>query len=161
MSFDGKQVQLSDLKGYHDIGRLLTEPAQSIHCTDLMGAQVLEKGEEVFDEKAKTTYQRRIQYLQQEMEEAKALADNQLLEKLQEEYDRIVDHLARAIGMGGKARKVTGTIEKCRTAVTWRIRSAVKKIAEVHPALGKHLEASIKTGIFCEYSPEHEVKWIL
>ena len=161
MSFEGKQVQLSDLKGYHDIARLLIEPAQSIHCTDLMGAQVLEKGEEVFDEKAKTTYQRRIQHLQQEIEEAKTLADNQHLEELQEEYDQIIDHVSRAIGMGGKARKVTGTIEKCRTAVTWRIRSAVKKIAEVHPALGKHLEASIKTGIFCEYSPEYEVKWIL
>ena len=126
-----------------------------------MGAQVLEKGEVVFDEKAKTTYQRRVQHLQQEMEEAKTLADNQHLEKLQEEYDRIVDHLARAIGMGGKVRKVTGIMEKCRMMATWQIRSVVKKIAEVHPALGKHLKTSIKTGIFCEYSPEHEVKWIL
>ena len=161
VSFDGKQVQLYDLKGYHDLARLLAEPAQTIHCTDLMGAQVLEKGEEVFDEKAKTTYQKRIRQLQQDIEEAKTLADNQRLEELQEEYDEIMDHVSRAVGKGGKARKVTGTVEKCRTAVTWRIRNALKKIAEVHPNLGTHLEASIKTGIFCEYSPEHKVKWIL
>ena len=161
VSFGGKQVQLSDLKGYHDIARLLAQSGQSIHCTGLMGAKVLEKGDEVFDEKAKTTYQRRIRYLQQEIEEAKTLVDNQRLEELQGEYDQIISHVSRAMGKGGKARKVSGTLEKCRTAVTWRIRSAIKKIAEVHPALGKHLEASIKTGIFCEYSPEHEVKWIL
>ena len=161
VSFDGKQIQLSDLKGYHDIARLLAVPAQSIHCTDLIGAQVLEKGGEVFDEKAKTTYQRRIRHLQQEIEEAKTVADTHRLGELQDEYDQIINHLSRATGKGGKVRNVSGTLEKCRTAVTWRIRSAIKKVAELHPALGKHLEASIKTGIFCEYSPEHEVKWTL
>ncbi|MBK7871915.1 MAG: hypothetical protein IPJ74_15170 [Saprospiraceae bacterium] len=79
---------------------------------------------------------------------------------LQEEYDQLLDHLSKSLGLGGKTRKVSDSIDKTRSAVTWRIRSAVKKIAEVHLPLSKHLEISIKTGVFCEYAPEHEINWI-
>ncbi|MBN1446662.1 MAG: hypothetical protein JXA28_01925, partial [Bacteroidetes bacterium] len=62
---------------------------------------------------------------------------------------------------GGRTRTVAGTVEKCRSAVTWRIRSAMKKIATLHPSLGRHLEASIRTGMFCTYAPEKDIDWEL
>lgn len=161
MSFGGKQVQLPTLKGYHDLARLLAQPHQPIHCTELMGAKALETGAVVFDEKAKAAYQKRILKLQEEIEETEAAQESERLGALQEEYDRLLEHLSREIGKGGKARKVSGTIEKCRSAITWRIRSSIKKIAENHPALGKHLEVSVKTGVFCEYAPEYETDWML
>ena len=161
VSFGGRQAQLPDLKGYHDLTRLLAQPRQPIHCTELMGAQTLQSGQAVFDEKAKAAYQKRILELHQEMEEAETAHESERLGALREEYDRLIEHLCRETGKGGKARKVTGTIGKCRSAVTWRIRSAIKKIGETHPALGKHLEASIKTGVFCEYAPEYEIDWVL
>ncbi|MBK7873998.1 MAG: hypothetical protein IPJ74_26780 [Saprospiraceae bacterium] len=161
MAFAGKQVQLPDLKGFHDIARLLAAPNQAIHCTELMGSKVIEKGEAVFDEKAKKAYQQRILDIQKELEEAEtAHHQNQIL-ALQEEYDQLLDHLSKSLGLGGKTRKVSDSIDKTRSAVTWRIRSAVKKIAEVHLPLSKHLEISIKTGVFCEYAPEHEINWKL
>lgn len=159
LSFGGKQVQLPDLKGYHVLAQLLTNPYQPLHCTYLMGAKVVEKGEAVFDEKAKAAYRKRILELQEAIEEAEAALNSMRLAALQEEYDQLIDHLSQALGKGGQARKVAGTVEKSRTAVTWRIRSAIKKIAEAHPALGKHLEVSIQTGVFCEYTPEYEVEW--
>lgn len=161
LQFAGKQTQITDLKGFHDISRLLSSPEESIHCTELMGAQVIQKGEEVFDEKAKRTYQKKILELQQELEEAQNLNDHVQIEKLQQEYDCIIDHLSKSTGMGGRTRKVSDNIEKARTAVTWRIRSAIRKISELHPQLGKHLELSIKTGLFCSYSPEMDMKWEL
>lgn len=161
VSFDARTVQLPDLKGYHDLARLLAQPNRPIHCTDLMGAHTLEKGEAVFDEKAKAAYQRRILALQEELAEADATQHSDRLAALHEEYDQLIEHLARAVGKGGKTRKVAGTVEKCRTAVTWRIRSAIKKIADVHPTLGRHLDVSINTGIFCEYAPEQETNWIV
>ncbi len=161
MNFGGKEVQLPHMKGFQDLSRLLAQPNHPLHCTDLMGARIIEKGEPVLDEKAKATYKKRILELQEEIEEAESSANSERLGALQEEYDQLIEHLTRATGKGGKARKVGSSIEKSRSAVTWRIRSAIKKIAEVHPALGKHLQVSVKTGVFCEYAPEHETDWIL
>jgi hypothetical protein len=45
--------------------------------------------------------------------------------------------------------------------VTWRIRSAIRKIAAVHPALGRHLENSVHTGTYCAYNPERSIDWRL
>ncbi len=161
ISFEGQHTQLPDFKGNHDLVRLLSQPHQAIHCTDLMGAQTVERGQEVFDDQARAEYQQRILELQEDMKEAEALGNHERFSELQEEYDQLVDHLSSLLGKGGKTRKVSGTVEKCRSAVTWRIRSAIKKINEVHPALARHLRASIKTGIFCEYAPEREIEWQL
>ena len=161
IKYAGNEIRLADLKGYSDIYRLLAMPYQSIHCTELMGMHVIEKGERVFDEKAKRDYQKRILEIQEALQEAALFQQENKLEALQLEYDQLMDHLAKSTGLGGKTRKVSGSIEKARTAVTWRIRSAIKKINQSHPALGKHLKAAIKTGIFCEYAPENEMDWIL
>lgn len=161
VDFAGKQVMLPELKGIHDIVRLLESPNQQIHCTELMGAEVIEKGEEVFDQKARQTYQRRILELQQEIEEAETTNAGYVAETLHKEYDKLLEHLSASVGKGGATRKVSGSIEKARTAVTWRIRNAIKKIKAGHPSLGKHLEVSVKTGVFCVYSPEKEVHWEL
>ena len=49
--------------------------------------------------------------------------------------------------------------ERARSAVTWRLRAAVKRIAEVHPELGRHLTNAIRTGTWCAYRPETAVEW--
>ncbi len=159
LDFAGKQVQMAELKGFYDLARLLEQPHTAIHCSALMGALVLEQGEVLLDEKAKKAYQRRIHDLQQEIEEATKFNDTARAASLQDEYDQFLEHLSQSLGKGGRSRTVSGTLEKARTAVTWRIRSAIKKIAEAHPALGRHLEVSVKTGTFCEYNPEHEMGW--
>jgi hypothetical protein len=43
--------------------------------------------------------------------------------------------------------------------VSNRIRDTVVRIGAVHPALGRHLRASIRTGTFCSYRPERPVAW--
>ena len=39
------------------------------------------------------------------------------------------------------------------------IGAAMKKIAAAHPALGRHLKATIRTGYFCSYTPDPRVDW--
>jgi hypothetical protein len=46
-----------------------------------------------------------------------------------------------------------------RKAVTNRIRDAIIRIQQVHPALGRHLKLAVRTGTFCGYHPEHPVDW--
>jgi hypothetical protein len=78
---------------------------------------------------------------------------------LRAQLDELTEQLERALGLHGRERKVGDPAEKARTAVTWRIRSAIKKIAEGHPELGRHFHASIRTGSFCVYDPELRVIW--
>ena len=82
-------------------------------------------------------------------------------ESLEAELDQLTAHLAKALGLGGQTRSVNTPVDRSRSAVTWRIRSAIRKIEAVHPALGSHLTHSIRTGTFCCYAPEKEQIWHL
>ena len=73
----------------------------------------------------------------------------------------ILDHLSGALGLGGRSRQLGSAAERARSAVTWRIRNAIRKIASAHPRLGRHLENAIRTGTFCVYEPETPVDWAL
>ena len=75
-------------------------------------------------------------------------------EKLRAELEAITDELARAFGIGGKARRTGSAVERARTNVQRRITSALKKIEEACPILGHHLARTIRTGTFCAYLPE-------
>ncbi len=162
ISFEGKSVYLPDVKGYHDIASLMIQPHKEIHCAELMGVQVgNDNNVLVIDEKAKLTYKKRVQDLLSEIEEAEAMSNSEKANALREEYEKLVDHLSQSLGLGGKTRKIDSPVERARSAVTWRIRSAIKKIEKAHPQLGKHLSKSIDTGTFCSYSPEKEYDWVI
>jgi hypothetical protein len=75
--------------------------------------------------------------------------------------DRLIEALSKALGLGGRGRRLGDAAEKARTAVTWRIRHAVRKVEAAHPELGRHLANSLKTGTFCVYQPERVVRWQL
>ena len=98
--------------------------------------------------------------MQEEIRCSESNNDLQRSSYLHEEYDQIVDHLTSSLGLKGKIRKTHDNLDKTRSAVTWRIRNAIQKIEKAHPMLGKHLSASIRTGIFCSYAPEKSAKWI-
>jgi hypothetical protein len=59
--------------------------------------------------------------------------------------------------------EVIADAERARVTVTKRIKAALKKIQEHHPALGHHLTTCIKTGHFCTYTPgpEQPAAWVL
>jgi hypothetical protein len=97
--------------------------------------------------------------LREELDEAEAQNDLGQAQALNEELEALTDQLAAALGLAGKSRKLGDPAEKARTAVTWRVRSAIKKVGEVHPELGTHLEHAVRTGVFCAYAPERPTRW--
>ena len=160
MCFEGKSVFLPDIKGFYDLATLLGNPNIEFHCMELMGATVKQEDNAlVIDDKARESYKKKIRELHVEIEEAEEMNDSSRLNSLREEYETLVDHLSSAIGLRGKTRKLDSNAERARSAITWRIRSAIKKIEEAHPRLSKHLSISIVTGTFCSYSPEKSVDW--
>jgi TolB-like protein len=160
MSFDDVTIQAPEVKGFYDIQKMLGQPRQLFHCAELMGSALEEKGEKLIDEKARKQYQKKIIELQSEIEEAEQFSNYPRLEQLQEEYDRLVEHLSQSLNLKGRIRETGGTAEKARAAVTWRIRSAIARIEQYHPSLGAHLSNAIKTGTFCSYKPDRKINWI-
>tara|TARA_R110002096_G_scaffold435548_1_gene661452 strand:- start:109544 stop:111370 length:1827 start_codon:yes stop_codon:yes gene_type:complete len=162
LNFKGESVLLKDAKGLHDIHKLLSAPEKEFHSMELMGS-ALDDGAAAtaLDARAKAEYQARIQELQSEIRDAEDMNDTGRLTKYREEYDAILDHLSSSLGLAGKSREIGSTAEKSRSAITWRIRSALKKIEKTHPEMAHHLAKSINTGTFCSYKPEIKIDWHL
>lgn len=160
LSYDGSIVQVPELKGFYDLQKLLVEPRQLFHCAELMGSKVNGRGEKLIDERARKVYQEKILELQNEMQTAEQNSDYAQIERLQEEYDQLIDYLSKSLGLKGKSRESGGTVEKARSAITWRIRNAIARIEQYHPPLGAHLANAVKTGVLCSYQPEREVSWV-
>lgn len=161
IAYENQAFRMPNAKGINDISRLLSTPGQQIHCTELMGSMVEMRGVVMIDEKAKKAYKAKLLSLQEDMSLAEVHNDHHRSATLQKEYDDILDMLSGSLGLNGRTRKSDDPVEKVRTAVTWRIRDSIKKIAAIHPSLGKHLSNSIKTGIFCSYRPEKSISWVL
>lgn len=159
VTYAGRTAHLEDMKGCRDLSLLLASPQARIHCMELAGRVAEGDAGEVMDAQARAACQRRIRQLQEDLAEAERHNDLARGERLAGELDALIERLAAALGLGGRGRKLGDPAEKARTAVTWRIRSALKKIADAHPELGRHLQVSVRTGSFCSYSPERPVRW--
>ena len=69
-------------------------------------------------------------------------------------------HVSELAGAAGRRESDAGpTTERMRKAVTYRIRHAIVRVADVHPELGSHLQATVRTGTWCGYTTEHRVDW--
>lgn len=159
--YAGTSVFVADSKGMHDIAKLVANPTRNVHCAELLGAHVRQTGAVLFDEKARRNYQERIRELREEIELAESHNNSSALPSLHEEYESILAHVSASIDRKGRVRKVNDNDDKARSAVTWRIRSAIQKIGEVHPALAKHLSGAVRTGFYCSYNPDTPVDWSL
>ncbi|WP_422072419.1 tetratricopeptide repeat protein [Tranquillimonas rosea] len=152
--FDGLRVILPELKGFHDIRRLMDCTGEAIHCLDLDERIVEAPGGTVLDEKARAALKTRLRDLQEDLAEAEDGNDIGRAERLRAEMDGILEALSAALGLGGRGRRLGDSGEKARTAVTWRIRHALRRIEAAHPAMGRHLSRRVKTGTFCQFTTD-------
>jgi hypothetical protein len=161
-AFEGETVRLVDVKGFADLARLLARPGVEVHCLELADRPAdAAPGAAMLDERARREIRARAVELQREIEDADAAHDLGRAERAREELDRLVDTLAGATGLRGRTRALGSAAERARSAVTWRIRSAIKKVAAAHPRLGRHLDNAVRTGHFCVYQPEAPIDWLL
>lgn len=160
--FEHEVAHLPEIRGLQDISQLLSRPTEEIHCVALSGQPVVSgRGVEVLDEQAKRTYRNRLREIEAELSEAETANDVGRAARIQEEREHLLKEMRKATGLGGRDRKMGDATERARSSVTWRIRHAIKKLEQAHPALARHLRHSIKTGVFCSYSPEKETHWFV
>ena len=138
-------------RGLDYLARLLAEPRRDLHVLELAGDEVSrEHGAPVLDAKAKAAYRERIEALREIAEGG----DVARAEQARSEIDVIAHELSRALGIGGRDRMTATAADRARAAVTLAIRRAIEAIGAHEPALAGHLEAGIRTGMFCAYRPD-------
>ncbi|MGW0965103.1 ATP-binding protein [Streptomyces sp. NPDC002516] len=173
--YAGREARLPDSKGLRDIAVLLGRPGIPVPATDLAapGGTARNVGTstgdlhapgdlgEVIDATARAAYRRRLRELEGEAEGADVSGDAVRSRRIAEERDALVRQLSAAYGIGGRVRRAGSPAERARTAVTARVRAAVRRVAAVHPELGRHLETAVRTGTLCVYEPETPPAWRL
>jgi tetratricopeptide (TPR) repeat protein len=172
VAFQQQTVRLRDLKGMRYVARLLAHPARDFHVLELVADETgtaVDSGpyeaaeltvslgldaDVLLDSKAKEAYRRRLAQIEEDSEDAVARGDHERAAQAQAERDFLVRELARAVGLGGRDRHAASFSERARASVTRAIRHAMAKIREHHPALGEHLDRTIRTGTWCAYLPD-------
>ena len=167
----GRTALLKSTRGLSHLAVLLHHPGREFHVSDLLsrpmdastrcagivldGHATRERyaGIPMLDSQAKAEYQRRLNELHQQLNDAERFQDPERKAEAQSEVQAIADYLASAIGLGGRDRKTSSDSERARSAVTKCVKNAIQKIGEAIPSLGYHLGARIKTGYFCSYNP--------
>jgi len=150
----GRKFRIKHVRGLSYLAMLIAHPGRSFHAADLAGT-ALPDGDAgaLLDPAAKTAYRRRLEALRERAEEAAACNDHETAARAQDEIDALVQQLAQAVGLGGRDRRASAAAERVRIAVTKAIRIAERRIAEHDPELGRYLELTVQTGMFCEFTP--------
>ncbi|HEY6593859.1 MAG TPA: AAA family ATPase [Asanoa sp.] len=158
-SFRGDTVYLRDVKGLHDLAALLANPGVDLPAVQLAGAEVSDgprtaRSDPVLDRAALVAYRRRLTELDEELAAARADADLAGQRRASDEREQLLGELGRATRPDGASRAIgTSTAERARKAVTARVRDAIRRITDALPALGSHLDRTIRTGTVCRYEP--------
>ena len=170
--YEGHTVRVRDLKGMRYLARLLADPGREYHVLDLVAAETgsvaqvdgsqaagvprsaLGDAGEILDAPAKDAYRRRLAEIEDDIEQASAIGDEERAAQADAERDFLVRELARAFGFGGRARRAASASERARVGVTRAVRQAIARIGGHHPQLGEHLSRTIRTGTYCAYFPD-------
>ena len=158
VTWDDETVRLEDRRGLAILAQLVESPGQELHVLQLAangyGQHDAGDAGSVLDRAAVQSYRSRLLDLREDLEEAEQRADTARAENAREEIELLTRELARAVGLGGRERRTGRAAERARTAVQKRVREAIRRIEEELPELGRHLDQTIRTGIFCGYLPE-------
>jgi hypothetical protein len=159
LCYAGRTVRLRDSKGLRDLAVLLARPDERTHVGELAGVGGFPESDAgpVADRRALAAYRERLRRIAAELDSLEAGAPG--AEALNREREALLAELSAATGLGGRPRTAGSPTERMRKAVTYRIRHAISRVADAHPELGRHLQASVRTGTWCSYAPEHRVGW--
>jgi tetratricopeptide (TPR) repeat protein len=162
VTFRGRSSTVRHVKGMLDLAVLLGRPGQEVPAPELMGGtDVGGAPGPVIDDQARRAYQARVRDLQTDIDDAKAANDWRRAERAEIELDALIEQLSQAFGLGRRHRATGGAGERARAAVTHRIRGAIRRVADVDPALGQHLLNAVKTGAWCSYQPDSTIEWTI
>jgi len=177
---DGHAVPMRGLRGFGYLRELLRRPGRPVDALDLANAGSTGAGPTgaagptvarqsglgaVLDKAALTAYRQRLRDIDQELTQAQDWSDIGRLDRIEAEREALLAELARATGLGGRTRNLTGSSqERARVAVKKAITAAIDRVATVDEPLAQHLRSTVTTGLSCSYEPQladGELVWVL
>ncbi|MGC4849990.1 ATP-binding protein [Micromonospora sp. DT15] len=169
LAYDSVVAHLPDAKGLHDLHLLLSRPGSDVPAVELLdpaaGPELVAArrmgADPVLDDEAKARYRRHLARLDEEIDRAAARDDDRKVSKLDAERGALLDELRAAAGLAGRSRRLGDEAERARKTVTARIRDALRKLDDRHPALASHLRETVSTGTTCRYQPPNPLPWQL
>lgn len=153
ISYRGRTVRVPNSKGVGHLAVLAGRAGQDVPALVLAGGWPEADVGAVLDDQAKAAYRRRIDQLRAVVGEASDRGDLVAAERAQNELDEVLDHLSKAVGLGGRDRRPGSAGERARVNVTRAIRSAIDRVTDLDPELGRHLDETVRTGAHCSYRP--------
>jgi predicted ATPase len=181
--YSGVSCTLKESSGLSYVHRLLQNPGKEFHALDLwvgpgippsegQVAALSQEGEGFIprhqgdlgprlDPRAKREFKRAIKELKEEHEDLLERGDRERAEEIQDKIEKIEHALASSEGLNNRDRAHGSDAERARLNVTRAIRSALERVSDHHPVLGKLLNDSIRTGSYCSYVPNLriQVEW--
>jgi hypothetical protein len=152
IAYAGTRVRLRDGKGMRYLAELLARPGEELSVVSLASGAT---AAEVTDgEGDRAAIEQRLGALREEIEEAARWNDLERGERARHEREELAAELAAALGLGGRDRRSGTPVDRARYSVTKAIRNAVRRIAREHALLGRHLETTVRTGLYCRYQPD-------
>jgi len=170
---------LKNIKGMSYIARLLDKPNESISALNLANpksdTKLMIQGkvaenemvssdsgepQEMIDEDALYSYQKRLTDIKSELADAEKKNDQAKQVQLNKEKEGILNQLKNTT-FKRKISKFSNDKEKARTAVTNAINRALNNIKKHNQPLYQHLDNSILCGSGFTYTPDKEINWEL
>ncbi|MBI3540720.1 MAG: hypothetical protein HY073_01020 [Deltaproteobacteria bacterium] len=138
----------------------MVEIANSSYDYD-KSTEVDNSNQALLDDKSIESIREKLGELKEELRKAEENNDSGRVAQVKEEIEKIKEETSRAIGLNGKARKFSSPTDKARKSVQKEIRRAREKINKDHSIdLYRHFSGSIKTGMFCSYTPNGDISWV-
>jgi predicted ATPase len=164
VAFHGREVHVPDMKGLWHLRELVCRPREPVLALSLVAApteDAVPVGDAgpMLDREALRQYRKRLADLDEELEDAEARHDVARHAKRSAERAALLKELARATGLGGRARRTGSPTEKARLNVTRTIRHAIAHLSTALPELAVHLDESLATGVSCCYEPRVPIAW--
>jgi tetratricopeptide (TPR) repeat protein len=154
LTVGARSIRLRPSKGLAQLAVLLANPGQEISAVELAGGvPVPTAPDQVLDQAAKRAYRQRLAELEVALDRAAARGDATAAGGLEAERAALVAELKGAAGLAGRRRAFSDEAERARVNVTRTIRQALDQILAADPDTGRHLLASVRTGIRCSYQP--------
>ena len=157
-----RRISVPHRLGLTYLAELLTHPGQRIPALTLaalnddVGAGA-GRPQDLLDGRARDAYAARARELARDLAEAEEAHDLHRAERFRLELDALVDELASATGLNGRARHFVDDRERARVAVQKAIKRAVDVIGEADPALAELLHETVTTGAGCSYAPDPRI----
>ncbi|MCW2878386.1 MAG: ATPase-like protein [Sphaerisporangium sp.] len=152
LSYEGRSAILRDAKGLRDLATLISRPGVDISAVDLAAAALIDSAAPILDRAALASYRQRLRDIDEQLTASRDDIGRHM--RLTDERETLLAELRQATRPSGESRNLgMTTAERCRKAVTARIRDTISRIKPVLPELAVHLDRSIRTGLSCRYDP--------